>query len=119
MDNDFVLIRYADVVMMWAEALMRQGRVAEAVAHPDFQAIRTRAGLEPYTEAELTLDELLDERGREFAWELWRRNDLIRFGKFCDPWWAKPERSAARSTIYPIPTEILNANPKLSQIEGY
>lgn len=119
MDNDFVLIRYADVVMMWVEALMRQGRVAEAITHPDFQAIRIRAGLEPYTQAELTLDELLDERGREFAWELWRRNDLIRFGKFCDPWWAKPERSAPRSTIYPIPTEILNANPKLSQLDAY
>jgi len=114
MDNDFVLFRYADVVMMYVEALVRQGRTDEAVELADFQKIRTRAGLTPYTATELTLDELLAERGREFAWEGCRRQDLIRFGKFQDAWWAKPVKGSTVK-LYPIPTEVLNANPNLVQ----
>ena len=67
MDNDFVLFRYADVVLMYAEALVRQNRAAEAAQLADLQKIRTRAGLPVYSAADLTLDELLDERGRELA----------------------------------------------------
>ncbi|MDP4278913.1 MAG: RagB/SusD family nutrient uptake outer membrane protein, partial [Bacteroidota bacterium] len=114
MENDFPLFRYADVVMMYVEALVRQNRASEAVQLADFQKIRTRAGLKPYTEDQLTLDELLKERGREFAWEGCRRQDLIRFGKFQDAWWAKPAGSA-KVKLYPIPTEVLNANPNLVQ----
>lgn len=119
MDNDFVLFRYADVVLMYAEALVRQNRAAEAVQLADLQKIRTRAGLPVYSAADLTLDELLDERGRELAWEGWRRQDLIRFGKYNDAWWAKPTASPATKRLFPIPTTVLAANPRLSQNPGY
>jgi starch-binding outer membrane protein, SusD/RagB family len=114
MDNDFAVFRYADVIMMYVEALVRQNRTSEAVNLADFQKIRTRAGLAPYTESQLTLDELLAERGREFSWEGCRRQDLIRFGKFQDAWWAKPATDETVK-LYPIPTEVLNANPNLVQ----
>lgn len=119
MDNDFVLFRYADVVLMYAEALVRQNRAAEAAQLADLQKIRTRAGLPVYSAADLTLDELLDERGRELAWEGWRRQDLIRFGKYNDTWWAKPTASPATKRLFPIPTTVLAANPRLSQNPGY
>jgi len=120
MDNDFVIFRYADVVLMYAEALVRQGKASEVVGLSDFQKIRTRAGLEPYTESELSLDELYDERGRELAWEGWRHEDMIRYGKYLSAYWAHPaQTNESFRLIFPIPTDILNANPKLTQNEGY
>ena len=64
MENDFVLFRYADVLMMKAEAMMRQGKTSQVVDIPEFKMLRTRVGLTPYTAGELTLNELLAERGR-------------------------------------------------------
>ncbi|MCI1779436.1 MAG: RagB/SusD family nutrient uptake outer membrane protein [Bacteroidales bacterium] len=120
MDNDFPVFRYADVVLMYVEALVRQGKTSEAVQLDDFQKIRTRAGLEPYTAAELTLDELYTERGRELAWEGWRHEDMIRFGKYLQEYWAHPSRIADDfRTLFPIPTSVLNANPNLTQNTGY
>lgn len=119
MDNDFALFRYADVVLMYVEALVRQGRAQEAVNVVDFKKIRTRAGLEPYTLNELTLDELYKERGREMAWEGVRRQDMIRFGKFLDKYWAHNEQTETFRLVFPIPTEALNSNPKLIQNTGY
>lgn len=120
MDNDFAIFRYADVVLMYAEALIRQGRTSEAVQLTDLQKIRTRAGLQPYTESELTLNELYAERGRELAWEGWRHEDMIRFGKYLSKSWAHPDRSGDTfRNLFPIPTDILNANPKLIQNTGY
>ncbi|MBO8459998.1 MAG: RagB/SusD family nutrient uptake outer membrane protein [Bacteroidetes bacterium] len=83
-ENDFVLFRYADVLYMKAEAIWRggEGDLNALLADADFQLIRTRAGLPVYSV--LDENELLDERGREFAWEGIRRRDLIRFGKFND-----------------------------------
>ena len=85
MENDFVLFRYADVLYMKAEAILRgatNAYLSDLLRMEDFQKIRTRAGLHPYTVSTLTLDEILDERGREFAWENVRRRDLIRFEKY-------------------------------------
>lgn len=120
MDNDFALFRYADVVLMWAEALVRQGRASEAAPNADLQKIRTRAGLNPYTAAQLTLDELYRERGREFAWEGLRHQDMIRFGKYLEKYWAHPDQSGQTfRLLFPIPTDILKANPGLVQNDGY
>lgn len=119
MENDFVLFRYADVLLMYAEALVRQGRsVASLVTMPDFEKIRTRASLPPFTDGDLTIDAILLERGHEFAWEGWRRQDLIRFGKFNEAWWAK-SASPAYTKLFPIPLEKLSANPNLIQNDGY
>ena len=112
MENDFALFRYADIIMMKVECMLRQNRTAEAVALPDFQKIRTRIGLVPYTSEQLTMDELLAERGREFAWEGHRRQDLIRFGKWNNAWWAKPYTTA--QSVFPIPQTAVDTNPNLA-----
>ena len=56
MDNDFAIFRYADVVLMYVEALVRQNRTSEAIQLADFKKIRTRAGLDAYTTSQLTID---------------------------------------------------------------
>ncbi|MCI1683419.1 MAG: RagB/SusD family nutrient uptake outer membrane protein [Bacteroides sp.] len=120
MDNDFTIFRYADVVLMYVEALVRQHRAEEAALLPDFQKIRTRAGLKAYTSDQLTLDELYSERGRELAWEGWRHEDMIRFNKYLKKYWAHPDLSGEIfRNLFPIPADILNANPKLSQNPNY
>ena len=112
MDNDFFLIRYADVVLMYVEALVRQGRAAEAANVPDFQRIRTRAKLAPLTAAQLTLDNLYWERAHELAIEGWQRQDMIRFDKYLEAWWAKPAKDAS-DLILPYPKSAIAANPNL------
>lgn len=124
MNNDMVIFRLADIMLMKAEALMRDnGGAATQEAVGLVNQVRSRsfdAG-DPdavYTTATLTLDELLDERGRELAYEMHRREDLIRFGKFTDAWWEK-EASEEYRALFPIPAEQLTANPNLEQNPGY
>ena len=120
MDNDFAVFRYADIVLMYAECLVRQGQASTAVNMPELQKIRTRAGLQPYTASQLTLDELYAERGRELAWEGWRHEDMIRYGKYLKQYWAHPSQEGETfRNLFPIPAEILNANPKLKQNPKY
>lgn len=108
LSNDFPLFRYADVLLMKAEAMIRQGRNGDEYINP----IRERAGIEPLSGA--TLDDLLAERGREFFWEALRRGDLIRFGKFNRAWWEKQASTPDRNT-FPIPQWAIDANPKLAE----
>ena len=112
MDNDFFLIRYADVVLMYVEALVRQHKETEAAAVPAFQQIRTRAGLAPMTADQLTLENLYWERAHELAIEGWSRQDMIRFDKFLDAWWAKPAKTDS-DLLLPIPKSAIAANPNL------
>ncbi len=99
---------------MKAEALVKLNRGAEAVA--PVTLIRARAGLG--TLASITLDNLLDERGRELYWEGHRRSDLLRFGKFLQAWQEKPA-SDPKYLLFPIPNRSLAANPNLEQNPGY
>lgn len=115
MNNDFPVYRYADVLLMKAEALWRQNP-GDAEALALVNQIRERAGVDPFTE--LTADNLLAERGREMYIECHRRSDLIRFGKFNDEWWEKPASDPTRN-IFPIPRAQLDANPNLTQNPGY
>lgn len=112
--NDYVFYRYADVLLMRAEALLRSNRAAEAVA--PVTLVRARAGLAALSP--VTLDNLLDELGREFYWENHRRTDLIRFGKFLQPWQEKAQSDPKR-LLFPIPNRSLAANPNLVQNPGY
>lgn len=107
LSNDFPIFRYADVLLMKAEALIRQGKNGDEYVN----MIRTRAGLTPWTN--VTLQMLLAERGREMFWEAHRRQDLIRFGEFNKPWWEKPASSPDRNT-FPIPQWAIDANPNLA-----
>lgn len=118
MENDFYLMRYSDVVLMYVEALVRQNRQAEAAAVTVFQKIRQRAGLAPMTAAQLTLDNLLLERQHELAMEGWAREDLIRFGHYLDAWWAK-DAGSAYMLLLPIPELARGSNPKLNQNPEY
>lgn len=124
MSNDMVVFRLADIMLMKAECLMRQN---DGVATPEavtlVNNVRARSFAEgdpdaTYTTATLTMDELLDERGREFAYEMHRREDLIRFDKFNDTWWEKPASEEHRK-LYPIPFNVLTANPALEQNPDY
>ena len=114
-ENDFVLFRYADVLYMKAEAELRKNGSTTMIGNANFDRIRTRAGVQAYTT--LTLDELLNERGREFAWENIRRRDLIRFGKFANGSWDgwgswRGVKSGAHLNWFPIPRAMLEKAPR-------
>lgn len=113
-NNDFVMLRYTEVILNKAEALYRQGKIDQAL--PLINQIRERAfgnNTHNYTVSTLTLDEFLAERGREFSFEGLRRTDLVRFGKFTGTWWDKEESDASRN-IFPIPNKVTENNPNLS-----
>jgi len=106
LSNDFPLFRYADVLLMKAECMIRQGKNGDALVNQ----IRKRAGVAEFSGA--TLDQILAERGRELFCEGHRRQDLIRFGKFLDARWEKNVSTADRLT-FPIPQWAIDANPNL------
>ncbi len=108
LSNHFPVFRLADIKLMKAEALIRQNGPG---AGDDYvNIIRQRAGLDSWNNVDL--DMLLEERGREMFWEGHRRQDLIRFGKFNEEWWEKPESSPDRK-VFPIPQWAVEANPNL------
>ncbi|PSR12440.1 MAG: RagB/SusD family nutrient uptake outer membrane protein [Bacteroidetes bacterium] len=113
-DNDYVYYRYADVLLMVAEAALRTGD--EPTARNLVNSIRAKRGVADFTS--LDLDKLIDERGRELYWEGHRRTDLIRFGKFLDAYNQKPVSGEER-LLFPIPTGQLSVNPNLVQNPGY
>ncbi|MFK7935249.1 MAG: RagB/SusD family nutrient uptake outer membrane protein, partial [Saprospiraceae bacterium] len=113
--NDMPIFRLADLVMMKAEAMWRMDNGSQE-ALDLFNQVRTRAGVEAFTE--LTEENMLAERGREMFYEGARRQDLIRFGKFGDEWAFKPA-SDGNKIIFPIPQAQLNSNPNLTQNAGY
>jgi hypothetical protein len=120
--NDGVRFRLADAYMMAAEAELHTGDVASAIINVNL--IRARAGLPGV--ATLTLDDLLAERGREFAWEGWRRNDLIRFEVATGTKYYTGARVPGKSQdadnhtfLFPIPQPQRNTNPLLIQNPGY
>ena len=119
-NNDFPIYRLADIYLMKAEALMRlNGGTATQNAVDAANMIRPRTGLPNYTVSSLTLNELLDERGRELAWEGHRRQDLIRFDKFKDAWGFK-EVSARTRYLFPIPKWVIDGAPGVyTQNPGY
>jgi hypothetical protein len=118
-NHDFPVFRYADILLMKAEAIL-QGATATNGETPLslINLIRSRAKAPLFTAAP-TLDELLEERAREFVWEGWRRNDLIRFGKYKNTWLFKDSESAKFRELFPVPATQINLNPKLTQNPGY
>ncbi|EHQ29109.1 RagB/SusD domain-containing protein [Mucilaginibacter paludis DSM 18603] len=124
--NDVPVFRLADVMLMKAEAILR-GANATSV-NGELQTplllvnkIRTRAGAT--TTASIDLDGLLDERARELFWEGWRRNDLIRYGKFEVEYpllndVLSMDKSNFRK-LFPVPSTELKLNQSLVQNPGY
>jgi len=119
MNNDFPIVRLGDIILMAAEAHARMGN--EFMARTYLNLIRERAGLTPLSNisgGELLLA-IFEERGREMFMESSRRTDLIRFGKWDDPWWEKPGNMGEYRKLFPIPIDQLYANPNLNQNPGY
>jgi len=114
LNNDFPVFRYADVLLMKAEAAWRQGKMSEAMDAVNM--VRQRADVPPLTQ--ITPELLLAERGRELFAEGHRRTDLIRFGRFNAPWWEK-QASAPFRNLFPVPQIQLLNNPNLTQNPGY
>jgi hypothetical protein len=112
MENDVYLMRYADVVLMYAEAMVRQNKGGEVIGNADLDKIRTRAGLPLFTAETLTLDNLYQERSHELAVEGWHRQDMIRFDKYLAAWWGKPAMDENDYDL-PIPKAAKAANPNL------
>ena len=110
LSNHFPIFRYADVLLMKAEARIRQGLDGDSWVNQ----VRQRAipGSDPWSD--VTLDMVLAERGREMFWEGHRRQDLIRFGQFNIEWWEKPASSTDRNT-FPIPQWAIDSNSNLAE----
>ncbi len=117
MSNDFPIYRFAQVLLMRAEALWRMDNGSMEALNLVNQ-IRNRAGLEPLTE--LTEDDLYWEIKKELAIENHARAITIRFGHWEDGWFLKePNPSETFKRFYPIPAEQLQANVNLEQNPGY
>ncbi|WP_373831982.1 RagB/SusD family nutrient uptake outer membrane protein, partial [Bacteroides heparinolyticus] len=145
LSNDWPLFRYADVLMMKAESLMRSG---QAGAGELVSQVRARAFKNAPEKVRVTDDELvggsvydygrrdtyqttydggadirygrfLDEIGWEFCQEGRRRQDLIRFGVFTTKAWFSHDKSDATRELFPIPNKILLTNSNLKQNSGY
>ncbi len=126
-DIDFPVFRLADAYLMYAELAARgQGSASQAATYVN--TLRTRAGgSATITAGDITLDFVLDERGRELYWEGHRRQDLIRFGKYTGSnynWQWKGGVQAGTSIddkfkIFPIPATAIGSNPTLQQNPGY
>jgi len=114
-----ILFRYADAHLMKAEAILRGGTSSETALGlvNELRAMRNANGNTAPLSA-LTEQDMLDERGRELYGEFWRRNDLIRFGKFSDAWQYKSNTDVTR-VLFPIPATAIISNPNLVQNEGY
>jgi hypothetical protein len=113
-DHDWVLMRYAEILLMKAECLIRMG--SPALARPLIAQVRTRAGLETPETVDLSL--LDEELKHEFVFEGHRRTDNIRSGDFFKASWITGETPSYRA-IFPIPQSELDKNTNLVQNTGY
>ena len=119
--NDVPIFRFADILLTKAEALTRQGSSSEA--KDLVNQIRAYAGAELLA-GNPTLQDIYEERAREFFDENWRRNDMIRFGHFEDEYFPHyksfPTANFDKTRrIWPIHKNMLDLNPKWTQNAGY
>ncbi|MDI9365661.1 MAG: RagB/SusD family nutrient uptake outer membrane protein [Flavobacterium sp.] len=117
-NNDMPVFRYSDILLMKAEAIQRGGTATlGATALSLVNTVRSnRTTTTPWTA--VTLSDIYAERSREFTWECWHRNDMIRFGKFEESYGFKTDANTYKR-IFPIPTNALATNSKLVQNPGY
>lgn len=114
-NNDIVLFRFADVLLMRAEALVRDGKDGST----DLDRVRRRAEV-PRRKA--SLETILKERMLELSQEGWRRNDMIRFGCFTKAYTDHPQSAndiKGNTIVFPIPGDLLTMNPSWKQNPGY
>jgi hypothetical protein len=117
-NNDVPVFRYSDIILMKAEAILRGapatlGQTALSLVN----SVRSNRTTSPALTS-VALSDVYLERCREFPWETWHRNDMIRFGKYEGSWGFKTD-SDPNHRIFPIPTVALGLNAKLTQNPGY
>lgn len=148
MSNDFPFFRYAEVLLMKAECLLRTGAAAEAAAL--VSQVRAQHGftktpgkatvtgaeltqnsryqygyvekykiVDPGNAAAVPYGRFLDELGWEFAWEGRRRRDMIRFGIFTTKSWLSHKPQGDYRTVFPLPQIQIGANPNITQNPNY
>ncbi len=135
-DIDFPVFRLSEMYLIYAEAFLRLGGGADATTALDYlNKIRYRAYGDSYgpgnsgklNATDLTLQTVLDERGRELYWEGHRRTDLIRYNLLTTSTYLWPWKGGVSSgtgvdskyNIFPIPATVRSANPNLDQNAGY
>ncbi|MCE1154578.1 MAG: RagB/SusD family nutrient uptake outer membrane protein, partial [Bacteroidales bacterium] len=116
-EADLVIVRLADIYLMRAEAKLRKGNTAGALA--DVNRVRSsrtaRPAVTPKPLTALTTDILFRERGFEFYWEHQRRTDMIRFEKY-EGSWTEKTNSDRTKRLFPIPQTVIDG---ASKTEGY
>ena len=119
LSNDWVIFRYADILLTKAEALARKSaNWNDPTALALVNQIRTmHGGVDPYVT--MTATNFLAERGREMFFETTRRQDQIRFGTYNSAFRFHPADADDHVNLFPIPESQLNANPNLKQNDGY
>ncbi len=117
-NNDIPVFRYADIILMKSEAILRGGTATLSQTALSLANMVRSNRTTTATWTNVTLDSVYNERCRELAWEGWHRNDMIRYGKFEGAWGYKTNKDVYRR-IYPIPTAALTLNPALVQNPGY
>jgi len=124
--NDYAIFRLAEIYLIKAEALNELSAANGPAAVALINTIRARVFSPPkplattLTQQQIR-DAILNERLYEFTAETKRRQDLIRFGKYNQPWLFKSAASLTQPfrVLMPIPLTQLGTNPKLVQNEGY
>jgi hypothetical protein len=112
-EHDIVILRLADIYLMRAEAKLRKGDAAGALA--DVNIVRASRTNPPPPLPSITLDLLFRERGFELYWEMVRRPDMIRFGKY-EGTWTEKTSTDRQKRLFPIPQTAIDA---ASNLPGY
>ena len=143
---DIPIYRYAHILLMKAEALLRSNKpgAGALVTSVRARAFKSNPSKATVTDAELAgnscyqygyvedykivdkgdttpikYGRMLDELGWEFAWEFHTRRDLIRYGVYTTKSWLSHKPQGQYRTVFPIPLNAMKANPNLTQNEGY
>lgn len=122
-EADISIIRLADVYLMRAEAKLRKGNAAGALEDVNtVRMSRTAYTVKPSPLTAINLDILFRERGFELYWEMNRRTDMIRFGKY-EGIWTEKNNTDRNKRLFPIPQTAIdgaaNLPGYLKQNQGY
>ncbi|MEQ9438698.1 MAG: RagB/SusD family nutrient uptake outer membrane protein [Cyclobacteriaceae bacterium] len=121
---DFILVRYADILLSRAEALVMGSGSVSQEALDLVNQVRNRAQLPSLTMADVPdqpsfVDMILQERAWEFYSEGKRRDDLRRHYRFTENARNRGKNAQPFHVLFPIPQSEIDANPNLEQNEGY
>lgn len=118
-NNDVPFLRFSDIILMKAEAIQRGGTPTMGATALSLVNLLRANRTTSTALAGITLDDIFAERCREFSWETWHRNDMIRFGKFESGYGLGKTNADVYRRIFPIPTTALTTNSSLVQNPGY